>query len=41
MMTDEFIEHLYEGSPDHGKGQGKGANAGAAKEDTDGAREAA
>jgi biopolymer transport protein ExbB len=43
MMTDEFIEHLYEGSPDLGKGQGKGkgANADAAKEDTDGAREAA
>lgn len=39
MMTDEFIEHLYEGDPEQDKG--KRAGAGAAKEDADGAREAA
>ncbi|HWN65984.1 MAG TPA: MotA/TolQ/ExbB proton channel family protein [Haliangium sp.] len=49
MMTDEFIEHLYEGNPEDGKsegqgkarGKGKGADAGATKEDANGAREAA
>jgi biopolymer transport protein ExbB/TolQ len=46
MMTDEFIEHLYEGNPEHGQSQGQGQGkgktaAGAAKEDADGAREAA